>query len=196
MQFMMPRTHSAGAICPTTISAAKLTFLGILASSILQCAMSHPMDTSLSNVCNYAHSSKCLWEDLVKIRNQKSVASRLSVLDIMALEVGSAGYVKRPRSKQDQPKTQLWQQRNSICKWFYQLDVDYLRVPVHVATAVLDDASASSTYHVDTKYKSCQCVPLKVKLPVTTFHTCSSGKEEWTMEKMSVNVGYTCKQYK
>lgn len=192
MQFMMPRTHSAGATCLTTFSAAKLTFLCILASSILQCAMAHPVDMSLSNVCDYAHLSKCVWEDLVKIRNEKSVASyTLPILDIMALEVASAGYVKSPRSKQDQPNIHILQHRNSVCKWSYKLDVDYLRVPVHVATAVLDDASTSRYYHIGAK--TCQCVPVKVKLPVTTFHTCSSGKEKWRMEKMNVNAGYTCK---
>ena len=192
---MMPRTHRAGAIHPTTLSAAKLTLVCIVASFILQCAMAHPVDTSLTNVCDYAHLPRCIWEDLVQIRNQKSAASYtlLPILDIMALEVESAGYVKHPRSKQDQPSTLDWQHRISLCKWSYKLDVDYLRVPVHVATAVLDGAS-TSTQHLNTK--NCECVPVKVKLPVTTFHTCSSGKEKWTMKKMSVNAGYTCKEYK
>lgn len=181
------------------MSAAKFTFLCILAGSILHCGIPHAVGNSLSNVCDYAHLSDCIRDGLVRIRNHKSVEEHtLPILNVMALEAETNDYPKRPKGNEGKVDTHPLQpddESHTLCKWHYELDEDHLRIPVYVVKAIPDDAMHDSQQdHHFSNGKQCQCSPVSVDLPVTLFHTCSSGKEEWAIEKMSVNAGYTCKR--
>lgn len=191
---MVAVKRSAGAMYQATMSAARLAFLCILAGSLLSSGTARPAGNFLGNVCDYAHLPECIWDDLVRIRSRRSAPQThtLSILNTMGLGTGS-GNTRQHKVDEDKINTHPWQPKdNTICKWHYEFDTDYLRIPVYVLRAVLDDErSVSEDYHLNSE-GSCQCSPIKVKLPVSMFDTCSNGQEEWTMEKMSVDVGYTC----
>ena len=185
--------RSAGAMYQAAMSAARLAFLCILAGSSLNYGAAYPVGNSLSNVCDYAHLSKCIWDDLVTIRSRRSASQThtLSILNTNGMGTRSDN-TKQRKADEDKINTHFWQPKPTICQWHYELDADYLRVPVYVLRAVLDDKrSDSNAYNLNRG--SCQCSPIEVKLPVSMFHTCSNGQEEWVMEKLSVNAGYTCR---
>ena len=183
-------------------AAAKFAFVSVLVGSSLNYGTACPV--GFSNVCKYDNLPGCVWADLVRFRSRtEGSKNTLSTLDITAMEPGQGNKVspnKQCTDNDDSTKTESMDlvQGHPLCNWQYEAETDHLRAPVSVVKAVMNKEEKNKEYHLvhtgkhSQSRKTCQCSPITVKLPVSRFHTCNNGKEEWTVEKTTVTVGYTC----
>ena len=76
-----------------------------------------------------------------------------------------------------------------FCKWHYECDIDFFRIPLKIVSAKIDENNLINKFTDGT----CQCMQVRVPHQVMSYKSINlTGRRRWIREIIPVTVGYSC----